>query len=117
MRVRLGGSHHQKFVVLRHPGRSELDVAFVGGIDLCHSRRDDAAHAGDPQRQPMARVPVRTRGGAQRRPCAQSLFRWLAPVRNPRRAGMGCRRSGAARFACAPRVSLVDCSGGVREVG
>jgi phosphatidylserine/phosphatidylglycerophosphate/cardiolipin synthase-like enzyme len=56
MRVRLGGSHHQKFVVLRHRERAELDVAFVGGIDLCHSRRDDAGHAGDPQRQPMAKV-------------------------------------------------------------
>lgn len=56
MRVRTGGSHHQKFVVLRHPGRPERDVAFVGGIDLCHSRRDDASHAGDPQRQPMAAV-------------------------------------------------------------
>ena len=55
-RVRPGGSHHQKFVVLRHPGRSELDVAFVGGIDLCHSRNDDALHRGDPQRQPMAAV-------------------------------------------------------------
>jgi phosphatidylserine/phosphatidylglycerophosphate/cardiolipin synthase-like enzyme len=56
MRVRTGGSHHQKFVVLRHPGRAELDVAFVGGIDLCHSRRDDSEHRGDPQRQPMAKV-------------------------------------------------------------
>jgi phosphatidylserine/phosphatidylglycerophosphate/cardiolipin synthase-like enzyme len=56
MRVRPGGSHHQKFVVLRHPGRPERDVAFVGGIDLCHSRRDDAEHGGDPQRQPMAAV-------------------------------------------------------------
>lgn len=56
MRVRTGGSHHQKFVVLRHPGRPALDVAFVGGIDLCHSRRDDADHAGDPQSQPMAKV-------------------------------------------------------------
>jgi phosphatidylserine/phosphatidylglycerophosphate/cardiolipin synthase-like enzyme len=55
-RVRPGGSHHQKFVVLRHPGRPELDVAFVGGIDLCHSRRDDGDHGGDPQRQPMAAV-------------------------------------------------------------
>ncbi|MGI8677262.1 MAG: phospholipase D family protein [Jatrophihabitans sp.] len=55
-RVRPGGSHHQKFVVLRHPGRTELDVAFVGGIDLCHGRRDDATHAGDRQRQPMADV-------------------------------------------------------------
>jgi phosphatidylserine/phosphatidylglycerophosphate/cardiolipin synthase-like enzyme len=56
MRVRLGGSHHQKFVVLRHRDRMDLDVAFVGGIDLCHSRRDDASHAGDPQAQPMAKV-------------------------------------------------------------
>ncbi|GAB2757576.1 hypothetical protein GCM10027039_16290 [Terrabacter koreensis] len=56
MRVRTGGSHHQKFVVLRHPGRPGLDIAFLGGIDLCHSRRDDAEHAGDPQPQPMAAV-------------------------------------------------------------
>jgi phosphatidylserine/phosphatidylglycerophosphate/cardiolipin synthase-like enzyme len=56
MRVRFGGSHHQKFVVLRHAGRSDLDVAFVGGIDLSHSRRDDADHRGDGQRQPMAQV-------------------------------------------------------------
>lgn len=55
-RVRPGGSHHQKFVVLRHRERPELDVAFVGGIDLCHSRRDDAGHGGDRQRQPMAAV-------------------------------------------------------------
>jgi phosphatidylserine/phosphatidylglycerophosphate/cardiolipin synthase-like enzyme len=56
MRVRPGGSHHMKLVVLRHPGRPDRDVAFIGGIDLCHSRRDDAAHHGDPQRQPMAAV-------------------------------------------------------------
>jgi phosphatidylserine/phosphatidylglycerophosphate/cardiolipin synthase-like enzyme len=56
MRVRPGGSHHMKMVVLRHPGRPADDVAFVGGIDLCHSRRDDASHSGDPQRQPMAPV-------------------------------------------------------------
>jgi phosphatidylserine/phosphatidylglycerophosphate/cardiolipin synthase-like enzyme len=56
MRVRPGGSHHQKFVVLRHPGRPEMDVAFVGGIDLCHSRGDDDDHGGDQQRQPMAKV-------------------------------------------------------------
>ncbi len=56
MRVRPGGSHHQKFVVIRHPGRPELDVAFVGGIDLCHSRRDSSDHEGDPQKQPMAKI-------------------------------------------------------------
>lgn len=54
MRVRPGGSHHQKFVVLRHSDRPELDIAFVGGIDLCHNRHDDATHRGDPQSQPIA---------------------------------------------------------------
>jgi phosphatidylserine/phosphatidylglycerophosphate/cardiolipin synthase-like enzyme len=52
-RVRRGGSHHQKLVVVRHRDRPADDAAFVGGIDLCHSRRDDAAHRGDPQPQPM----------------------------------------------------------------
>ena len=56
MRVRPGGSHHMKMIVLRHAHRPTDDVAFVGGIDLCHSRRDDACHAGDPQCQPMAAV-------------------------------------------------------------
>jgi phosphatidylserine/phosphatidylglycerophosphate/cardiolipin synthase-like enzyme len=56
MRVRPGGSHHQKYVVLRHRDRADLDVAFAGGIDLCHSRHDDSDHHGDPQRQPMAAV-------------------------------------------------------------
>ncbi|MFD4245381.1 phospholipase D family protein [Streptomyces sp. NPDC058525] len=54
LRVRPGGSHHQKLVVLRHPGRPELDVAYVGGIDLCHNRNDDATHRGDRQSLPMA---------------------------------------------------------------
>ncbi|KAB1140063.1 phospholipase [Streptomyces luteolifulvus] len=54
MRVRPGGSHHQKFVVLRHAGRPELDIAFAGGIDLCHNRHDDATHRGDPQSLPIA---------------------------------------------------------------
>jgi phosphatidylserine/phosphatidylglycerophosphate/cardiolipin synthase-like enzyme len=55
-RVRLGGSHHQKLIVIRHAERTERDVAFVGGIDLCHSRRDDADHHGDRQHQTMAAV-------------------------------------------------------------
>ena len=42
MRVRAGGSHHQKFVVIRHRDDPTRDVAFVGGIDLAHNRRDDA---------------------------------------------------------------------------
>jgi phosphatidylserine/phosphatidylglycerophosphate/cardiolipin synthase-like enzyme len=54
MRVRPGGSHHQKFVVIRYATHPRADVAFVGGIDLCHSRNDDARHGGDPQAQPIA---------------------------------------------------------------
>ena len=53
-RVRPFGSHHQKFVVVRHPADPERDVAFLGGIDLAHSRRDDADHGGDPQTQDFA---------------------------------------------------------------
>jgi phosphatidylserine/phosphatidylglycerophosphate/cardiolipin synthase-like enzyme len=53
MRVRGGGSHHQKMVVLRHPGRPERDVAYLGGIDLCHGRKDDQNHYGDEQPCPI----------------------------------------------------------------
>jgi phosphatidylserine/phosphatidylglycerophosphate/cardiolipin synthase-like enzyme/membrane-associated phospholipid phosphatase len=53
MRVRPGGSHHQKLVVLRHHGRPERDVAYVGGIDLCHGRKDDQTHRGDEQPCPL----------------------------------------------------------------
>lgn len=48
-RVRRGGSHHQKLVLLLHPGSHQQDLAFVGGTDLCHGRRDDQRHGGDPQ--------------------------------------------------------------------
>ena len=53
MRVRTGGSHHQKFVVIRYRDDPARDVAFVGGMDLAHNRRDDADHGGDPQPQPL----------------------------------------------------------------
>jgi phosphatidylserine/phosphatidylglycerophosphate/cardiolipin synthase-like enzyme len=53
-RIRRMGSHHQKLVVLRHDEDPSKDVAFVGGIDLCYGRRDDADHGGDPQSLPMA---------------------------------------------------------------
>ncbi|HVB27738.1 MAG TPA: phospholipase D-like domain-containing protein, partial [Mycobacteriales bacterium] len=56
MRVRPMGSHHQKLVVLRHAQHPERDIAFIGGIDLCHGRRDDERHAGDPQGESMAAV-------------------------------------------------------------
>ena len=51
MRVRAGGSHHQKFVVIRYRDDPGRDVAYVGGMDLAHNRRDDADHRGDPQPQ------------------------------------------------------------------
>lgn len=54
MRVRMGGSHHQKMVVIRHRDDPTRDIAYVGGIDLCHSRRDDADHGGDPQALELA---------------------------------------------------------------
>ena len=52
-RVRRGGSHHQKMIVVEHKDRPSDDIAFVGGIDLCHSRRDDRRHLGDRQTQKM----------------------------------------------------------------
>jgi phosphatidylserine/phosphatidylglycerophosphate/cardiolipin synthase-like enzyme len=48
-RVRRAGSHHQKLVIAHHPDHPDDDVAFVGGIDLCHGRRDDERHHGDGQ--------------------------------------------------------------------
>ncbi|HEY2794474.1 MAG TPA: phospholipase D family protein [Micromonosporaceae bacterium] len=91
MRVRPGGSHHQKIVVVRHPGRPELDVAFVGGIDLCHSRRDDRDHDGDGQpeeisepygdRPPWHDVQVAVRGPAVGDVEASFRERWCDPHR------------------------------------
>jgi phosphatidylserine/phosphatidylglycerophosphate/cardiolipin synthase-like enzyme len=48
-RVRRFGCHHQKLVLVRRPGRPGKDLAFIGGIDLCHGRGDDEQHEGDPQ--------------------------------------------------------------------
>jgi phosphatidylserine/phosphatidylglycerophosphate/cardiolipin synthase-like enzyme len=53
-RVRRLGSHHQKIVLIRHPGRERDDVAFLGGMDLCRGRRDDRSHRGDPQAVPLS---------------------------------------------------------------
>ena len=50
------GCHHQKMVVVRHAGRPQDDVAFIGGIDLDHGSRDDADHHGD--RQSVGADPV-----------------------------------------------------------
>ncbi|WP_310528551.1 phospholipase D-like domain-containing protein [Nocardioides sp.] len=56
MRVRTRGAHHQKFVVIRHRDDPADDVAYVGGIDLCHGRRDDQDHHGDPQAVEIAKA-------------------------------------------------------------
>jgi phosphatidylserine/phosphatidylglycerophosphate/cardiolipin synthase-like enzyme len=111
-RVRRGGSHHQKLVVIRHRDRSVDDVAFVGGIDLCHSRRDDAQHQGDAQRQPMdqrygGRPPWHDAMLEVRGPAIADLHRtfverWNDPTpldhRNPYRRWRQ-RRSGMPRHA------------------
>ena len=56
MRVRTRGAHHQKFVVIRYAEDPTRDVAYLGGIDLCHGRRDDHAHHGDPQPVELAKA-------------------------------------------------------------
>ena len=48
-RIRRMGCHHQKLVLIRHPSNEDKDIAFVGGIDLCHGRNDDESHTGDLQ--------------------------------------------------------------------
>jgi phosphatidylserine/phosphatidylglycerophosphate/cardiolipin synthase-like enzyme len=89
MRVRTAGSHHQKIVVVRHPGRPELDVAYVGGIDLCHGRADDERHHGDAQplrisdrygdRPPWHDVQLAIRGPAVGDVEASFRERWTDP--------------------------------------
>jgi phosphatidylserine/phosphatidylglycerophosphate/cardiolipin synthase-like enzyme len=77
-RVRPLGSHHQKFVVIRYTDRPADDVAFVGGIDLGHSRRDDDATpaTGRPSGSPRPTV----------RPPPGTTCRWSC-------AGPSCARS------------------------
>jgi phosphatidylserine/phosphatidylglycerophosphate/cardiolipin synthase-like enzyme len=101
-RVRRGGSHHQKLVVMHRPG-GVRDVAFVGGIDLCHGRRDDGRHAGDPQavslddrygaRPPWHDVQLEVRGPAVADLAYTFWERWQDPTpldhRNPFRRAMG----------------------------
>ena len=101
-RVRRDGSHHQKLFVARHPESPDDDVAFVGGIDLCHGRRDDARHLGDEQvidldprygsRPAWHDVQLEVRGPAVGDLAWTFRERWEDPVpldhRNPWRAVM-----------------------------
>jgi phosphatidylserine/phosphatidylglycerophosphate/cardiolipin synthase-like enzyme len=98
-RVRRGGSHHQKLVLIRRadPG---ADVAFVGGIDLCHGRHDDGRHEGDAQavdlnprygaRPPWHDLQLEIRGPAVGDLTHTFRERWSDPTpldhRNPLRA-------------------------------
>ncbi len=109
-RVRGAGCQHQKLVVLRRPGRHDSDVAFVGGIDLCHGRGDDQRHLGDPQAVPMDRrygprppwhdVQLEIHGPAVTDVATTFRERWEDPTpldhRNPWRARL-TRRVGQPR--------------------
>jgi phosphatidylserine/phosphatidylglycerophosphate/cardiolipin synthase-like enzyme len=109
-RVRGPGSQHQKLVLVRHPGREDEDVAFLGGIDLSHGRRDDERHLGDPQTVPMDRryghrppwhdVQLEVRGPAVGDLWVTFRERWEDPTpldhRNPWRARL-TRRVGQPR--------------------
>jgi phosphatidylserine/phosphatidylglycerophosphate/cardiolipin synthase-like enzyme len=110
-RVRRDGSHHQKLFVIRHPDATDLDVAFVGGIDLCHGRRDDEEHGGDEQaidldprygpRPPWHDVQLQVRGPAVGDLAWTFRERWEDPTpldhRNPWRRRL-------ARIAREPRT-------------
>ena len=54
-RIRRGGSHHQKIVVVERAERPDRagDIAFVGGIDLARGRNDDGTHHGDAKSAPL----------------------------------------------------------------
>jgi phosphatidylserine/phosphatidylglycerophosphate/cardiolipin synthase-like enzyme len=98
-RVRRGGSHHQKLVVVRRASGPDDDIAFVGGIDLCHGRNDDARHEGDPQpvdldprygdRPPWHDIQLQLRGPAVGDVAHTFRERWEDPTpfdhRNPLR--------------------------------
>jgi phosphatidylserine/phosphatidylglycerophosphate/cardiolipin synthase-like enzyme len=101
-RVRFAGSHHQKLVVVRRAGSEDDDVAFVGGTDLCHTRRDDERHLGDPQAiamnprytetPPWHDIQLEVRGPAVGDLAHTFRERWDDPTpldhRNPWRAAM-----------------------------
>jgi phosphatidylserine/phosphatidylglycerophosphate/cardiolipin synthase-like enzyme len=109
-RVRGPGSQHQKLVLIRRPGREDEDVAFLGGIDLSHGRRDDERHLGDPQPVPLDRrygprppwhdVQLEVRGPAVGDLWVTFRERWEDPTpldhRNPWRARL-TRRVGQPR--------------------
>jgi phosphatidylserine/phosphatidylglycerophosphate/cardiolipin synthase-like enzyme len=126
-RVRHGGSHHQKMVLLLHPEAPENDIAFVGGIDLCHGRRDDIRHLGDPQPAPVGDeygeqppwhdIQVELRGPAVADVAETFRERWNdrtplerrgSPLHVARRMKTGEARLPAPLPAVAPAPSIAD---------
>ena len=97
MRVRVGGSHHQKLVVLRHPGRPELDRAYVGGIDLCHGRRDTPRTRATRSRWRSPRSTARGRPGTTS--SWRCAGRWSARSR-PRSGSAGTTRRRCPATRC-----------------
>ena len=109
-RVRRDGSHHQKLFVIRNADAPDDDVAFIGGIDLCHGRGDDEGHRGDAQaieldprygpRPPWHDIQLQVRGPAVGDLAWTFRERWEDPTpldhRNPWRARL-------ARLAHEPR--------------
>jgi phosphatidylserine/phosphatidylglycerophosphate/cardiolipin synthase-like enzyme len=89
-RVRRAGSHHQKLVAIHRHDDPDGDVAFVGGTDLCHGRRDDVQHDGDPQaehidkrygeRAPWHDAQAEVRGPAVADLAATFRERWNDPL-------------------------------------
>ena len=106
-RVRRGGCHHQKLVVLRHRSRPERDVAFAGGVDLCHGRGDDDRHRGDPRairidprygdRPPWHDIQLEVRGPAVADLERTFRERWVDPTPLDHRSPLRARLARLAR--------------------
>ncbi|MGZ6998605.1 MAG: phospholipase D family protein [Acidimicrobiia bacterium] len=89
-RVRRGGSHHQKLVIVQRSSERGDSVAFVGGIDICHGRADGHDHCGDPQtveldrrygrRPPWHDIQLEVRGPAVSVLSATFAERWNDPT-------------------------------------
>ncbi len=118
-RVRRTGSHHQKIVVVQHADPTR-DVAFVGGIDLCHGRGDDHRHLGDPQvveldddhygeRPPWHDLQLELRGPAVDDLAWSFAERWRDPnpldTRNPLPFGAAPGRRAPRRAGLTPTVA------------
>jgi phosphatidylserine/phosphatidylglycerophosphate/cardiolipin synthase-like enzyme len=127
-RVRRGGSHHQKLVVIHRNARAAASaaVAFVGGIDLAHGRNDAPPHHGDVQaldlgdsrygdRPPWHDVQLRVRGPAVHQLSWTFRERWLDPQPLDRRTPLAAMRrvlsrKPRARGALAePNLSTTPC--------